>query len=149
MLGHPQFDTGVPVGAIEHEHNLLGGSGSCLTRKLGEFHLKGGNADGRGQMEERASRSGMDTADAGAPGKAVLHRGNASLANRRPDAAQQWLEADPMFVGCPQVHLRVRERHRHCLQQRSYLFLKVSCCSEAASAWRGRGTCRLCLSRCK
>jgi len=91
----------------------------------------------------------MDEADDVAPLKAVLHHRHRPLTDRRPDAPQQRLQADTMLVGRPQLDLGVREGGRHCLQQRSHFFLKLSCCSVLAKAWRGRGTCGLCLSRCR
>ena len=60
----------------------------------------------------------MDKADEVAPLEAVLDGGNRTLANRRPDPPEQRFEADPMFIGRPQLHLRMRERRRHGLQQR-------------------------------
>src|SRR5258708_38914897 len=51
----------------------------------------------------------MHTADQVAPGKAVLDRGDGALANRRPDAPQEWFQADAMLVSGPQLDLRVWE----------------------------------------
>jgi site-specific DNA recombinase len=53
------------------------------------------------------------------------------------------------YFGGPPLHLGVGKRGRHRLQQRPYLFLKSACCSASASAWRGRGACRLCWRRCR
>jgi hypothetical protein len=53
MLRHAQLDAGVPTGAIEHQHDLLAGTGSRLARKRGELDFKDGDADGGGQMKER------------------------------------------------------------------------------------------------
>ena len=81
VLGHAQPHAGVPARAVEDEHDLLLRAGSDLARECGEFDFEEGNADGGGQMEERAARGGMDEADEVAPGEAVPHR-------RRPGAAQ-------------------------------------------------------------
>jgi hypothetical protein len=54
-----------------------------------------------------------------------------------------------MLIGGPQFHLSTGKRGGHCLQQRSYFFLKVSCYSGSARACCGRGACWLCLSRCR
>ncbi len=83
----------------------LVGTGPDLAGELGQFDFKDGNADGGGQMEERATRGGMDEADEIAPGEAVLHDGDRALPDRRPDPAQQRLEADAMLVGRPQFDL--------------------------------------------
>ncbi len=149
MVRDPQAEAGVPACAIEHEHDLFGGAGSRLTRKFCQLDFKERDADRGGQMEEGAARGGMDKADKIAPSKAVLHGGDRTLADRRPDPAQQRLQADTMLVGRPQLDLRVGKGGGDCLQQRPQFFLKASCCSASASAWRGRGTCRLCLRRCR
>ena len=114
MVGDSQLDAGgFPAGPIEHEHDLLAGTGSDLARKFRQLHCKQGNADGGRQMEDGPTGGGMDEADQITPRKAVLHGGNGPLPDGRP----------------------------HAPQQRLYLFLKVSCCSASAKACRGRGTC--------
>ncbi len=118
MIRHAQMDAGVPAGAIQDEHNLLVGAGTDLAGERGQFHLKERNADGGSEMEDGPAGSGMDEAHEVAPGEAVLHGGDRTVADWRPDAAQQRLQADPMFVGRPQFDLRVGKRRRHCLQQR-------------------------------
>jgi hypothetical protein len=67
--------------------------------------------------------------------------------SRRPHPAQQRLEANAVFVGRPQLHAGLREGGGDLPQQGADVFLKVSCCAASASAWRGRGTCKLCLRR--
>jgi hypothetical protein len=134
VVGDPQPDARVPARPIEHEHNLLGGTGSRLTRKLGQLDFKDGNAHGRGQMKDGPTGGGMHKTDQVAPREAVLHGGNRTLTDRRPDAPQQRFEPDAMLIGGPQLHLGVGEGGRHRLQQRPYFFLKLSCCSASASA---------------
>jgi site-specific DNA recombinase len=53
------------------------------------------------------------------------------------------------YFGGPPLDLGMGERRGDRLQQRSEVCLKVSCCAGSASAWRGRGTCGLCLRRCR
>ena len=55
MVGDAQVDAGVPAGPVEHQHNLLAGSGADLAGECGEFHLKERDADGGGQMEDGAT----------------------------------------------------------------------------------------------
>lgn len=149
MLRHAEFDTGMPPCPIEHQHDLLLGTGFHLARELRQFDFKDGNADRRGQMEDGASGGGMDKADEIAPGKAVLDHGGGTLANRRPNLAQQRLQADTVFVGGPEFNRGVREGVSDCRYERAELFLNAVCCSASAMAWRGRGAWRLCLSRCR
>ena len=149
MVRYPQLDTGVPAGAIEDEDNLLLGASANLTRELGQLNLKDRNAHRRGQMKEGTPRGRMDKADEIAPGKAVLDHGGWTLANRRPNLAQQRLQADTVFVGGPEFNGGVREGVSDGPYERAELFLNAACCSASAKAWRGRGAWRLCLSRCR
>src|SRR5258708_15097659 len=150
MVGHAQRDTGMPARPIEHEHDLLAGTGSRLACEGGELHCKDRNADGgwqMGQMEEGPSRSGMDKADQRAPREAMLHGGHGPLPDRGPDPTPQRFEADPMFVGRPQLDRRVGKRGRYRLYEGTDLFLQVACCSASARASRGRWTCKRRLAR--
>jgi len=137
MVGHAQLDAGVPAGPIEDEHDLFSGTGPDLARERGQVHLKDRDTEGgwqMGQMKDRPTRGGMDKADEVAPGEAVLHSGSGALPDWRPDPPEQRLQTDPMFVGGPQLDLGSRKRGGDRLQERSSLFLQVSCCSAAASA---------------
>lgn len=134
VVGHAEFDAGMPPRTIEHQHDLLGGTGSGLACKLREFHLKDGNTDRRCQVEDRASGGGMHKPDQIAPGKAVLHRGDWPLTNWRPDLAEQWLQADTVFVGGPHFNLRLGERVSDGPYERAELFLNSVCCSRLARA---------------
>ena len=75
--------------------------------------------------------------------------GDGALANGRPDAAEEWFEANAMFIGRPQFHPCTRKRRRDLPHEGSYLFLKASCATGSACTCWGRGSCWLCLSRCK
>lgn len=119
VLRHPQFDTGMPACTIEHQHDLLAGTGPDLACEFGQFHFKDGNADRGRQMKDRAPRGGMDKADEIAPGEAVLYRGNWTLTNRRPDPTEQRLEADAVLVRRPQFDLRLGVGRSACLEQGS------------------------------
>jgi len=39
----------------------------------------------------------------------MAHGGDGALANRRPDAPQEWLQANALFIGRPQLDLRLWE----------------------------------------
>ena len=97
MLWHPQTHAGrFPARPIEHEDNLLAGTGSH-------------GAHAGGQMEEGPTRSRMHNANEVTPGEAMAHHGDGALADRGPHPTQQWLEADAMFIGRPPLDLRLRE----------------------------------------
>ncbi|HEV8193028.1 MAG TPA: hypothetical protein VGP82_16310 [Ktedonobacterales bacterium] len=94
VLGHPQAETRVPASPIQDEHDLFGGTRAGLARKGSQFHFEEGDADGRGQMEERAPRGGMDDADEVAPFETMAHGSQGALPNRCPDPTQEGFEAD-------------------------------------------------------
>ena len=103
VLGHTEAHAGMPTGTVEHEDDLLGGTGPDGTGKRGELHCKHGNADGRGQMQDGAPRGRVDKADEGAPGEAVAHQRHWSVANGRPDPPHHRLEPDAVFIDRPQL----------------------------------------------
>ena len=87
-------------------------------------------------MEQGPARGGMHKAHQIAPLVAVLHWRERTLPLRCPNATQDGFEPNAMFVGSPQLDLRLGKRRRHLLDQRPQLFLNASCA--AGSAW----TCR-------
>ena len=147
MLGHPQAHTAMPAGTVEDQDDLFVRASADLPGERGQFHLKERDRDTRGEMEQGPTRGRMDETHQVAPFEAVADWGEGPLANRRPDASEQRLEAATMFIGRPQLHLGSRKGGRDRPYKRADLFLKAACCSASARACRGRGTCRLCLAR--
>ena len=113
------MDAGVPTCPVKHEDDLLAGAGAHLTGEGGQLHLKERNADGRSQMKDRAAGGGMHKAHQIAPRIAMLDGGEGTLPIKTPDFVQDRLEADAVFVGRPQLDLRVREGRGDCAQQGS------------------------------
>src|SRR5260221_14134532 len=105
MLGHPEAHTRMPAGTVEHQDDVFVRAGAGLTGELCQLHFKERDGDTRGQVEEGPTGSRMDEAHQGAPFEAVAHWSAGTLANRRPDAPEQRLEANTMFVGGPHLHL--------------------------------------------
>ncbi len=146
VVGNAQVNAAMPARAVEDQDNLLGGTCSHLLGKRGQFHLKHGNADRGGQMEDRAARSGMDEADQVAPLVAMLDGGDGTLTVKTPHFVEDRFEANAVFIReihCPQLHLRLGKRRRHGAHQRPQLFLNASCWAGSAWTWRGRGRRRL------
>ena len=83
------------------------------TRGRGDFYFKERDVDGGGQMEDGATRGGMDKADEVAPFIAVLHRRERALPVKTPDLVRDRLEADAMLVHRPQFDPGVRKCRRH------------------------------------
>ena len=88
VLGDAQPHAGMPAGAVEDEHDLLGGAGAHRAAKGASSTSKRG-VDRRGEVEERAAGGGMDEPDQIAPDEAMLHEGDwvAAHSAPRPDAA--------------------------------------------------------------
>src|SRR6476620_1954479 len=139
----------MPAGAVEDQDDLFVWSCPGLAGKGGQLRLEEGDAHAGRQMEEGATRGGMDEAHQVAPGVAMLYRGNGALPDRRPDAAAERFQADAMLIRCPQFHCGVGKGDGNLAQQRSYLFLKASCAAGSACTCCGRGNCWLCLRRCR
>lgn len=140
MLGHAEFAAGMPASPVEDQHDLFGGPSADLAGELGQFHLKEGEVDRRGQVENRTPRGRVNEADEIAPGIAVLHWSHGTLTNWRPDPPQNRLEADAMLVDGPEFDGGAGEGGCYLPQERSELFLKASCSAALACTCRGRGT---------
>jgi hypothetical protein len=139
-------DAGVPAGAVQDADDLFGGTGADLAGEGRQLPLEEWDGDRGGQMgpmEDRASRSGMDAADAGAPLKAVLHRSRRALAVEAPDFVQNRLEANAVLVDRPQRDLGRGKGGGHRLDERPQFFLQAAGCWASAKTWRGRGLRRL------
>lgn len=123
VVGHAQFDARVPASAIQHQHDLLVGSGPRLLGESSELDLEDLDTHIRGEVEKGATRGGMDEADEVAPGEAVLYDGVESrTATRRPDAPEQRFEANSMLVGGPELDPGMGKRGGHLAQEWPYLF---------------------------
>lgn len=139
----------MPARAIEDEHKLFAWTGADLPRERRQLYLEQGNGDGGRQMEDGATRGWVDKADDIAPLVAVLHWRHWSLPYRSPNPPQNRFEADAVFVGGPQLDLRVRKGRRQASQEWTKLFLKAAWVAGSACVWCGRGTCGLCRRRCR
>ena len=118
VLGHAQALEACQPARSRTRTICLAGTRAHLAGKGGQLDLEERDAHAGRQMEEGASRGGMDEADEVAPGEAVLHEGDRALANRRPDATQERLEADAMLVGRPQLDRGVGKGGGDRAQQR-------------------------------
>ena len=126
VVRHAQALGAVPAGPIQHEHNLLVGTGSDCLGKGGEFRLEEGHAHRGGQMKDRAAGGGMDEADQVSPLVAVLDRSQGALAVKTPDLVQDRFEPNAVFIHGPQLNLRLREGCRDLAQEGAQTRLEVS-----------------------
>ena len=113
MLGHAQMEAAMPPRSVQHQDDLLLGTGSGRTGKRRQLCFEERDRDTSRQMKEGAAGGGMDKSHDVAPDKAMLHDRDWSLANGRPDPPLDWLEADTMLVGGPELHGAVGKGRRY------------------------------------
>ncbi len=140
MLGHLDPGTGVPAGAVEHEHDLFARPRAHLARERGQLSGEELHAHASGQEPDGAPRGRMDQARQVAPRIAMLDRGQGALAWKSPDALENGLQANAVFVERPGLDLGVREGRRDLAEERAEPPLKAACAAASACTWRGRGT---------
>jgi hypothetical protein len=118
---HAEPQARMPPSTVQDQHALFRRTRADLTGEGSEFHFKEGDTDAggqRGQMEDRVARGRMDKANEIAPGEAVAHWCERSLANRRPHATQERFQADTMLVHRPQLDAGGRVGSHHLSEQR-------------------------------
>ncbi len=72
VFRHAQLGAGIPTGAVRHEHDLSRGTRADGCGEGGEFGYEEFEADGGGEVKDRAPRGGMDEAHQIAPREAML-----------------------------------------------------------------------------
>ena len=125
--GTRSLRAGVPAGAVQDEHDLLGGAGADRAGEGGELDLEERDLTAGGQVEERPARGGLDEADEVAPFEAVLHRRDRPLPVEAPDLVQDGLQADAVLVGRPELDCGLGVGGRDRLDDRPELFLNAAC----------------------
>ena len=63
LLGHPELETGMPSRSVEHQHNLLTGTGSDFLGEGSEFDGKQLQVHTGRQMEDGPTRGRVDKTD--------------------------------------------------------------------------------------
>lgn len=139
MLRHLQLRRGVPASTIQHQHDLFLWAGTHCCSKGGQFRLKERDGDGGREVEDGATRGGLDKADQIAPLEAMLHWRERPLAVETPDLLEDRLQANAVFVDGPEFDLGVGEGGGNRLDERTEVFLKAACALASACTWRGRG----------
>ena len=124
MLGHAQPQAGVPAGPIQHEHDLLRRTRADLTGEGGELDFEERDADAGRQVKDRPARGGVHKADEIPPGEAVPHWRHRALPDGSPDAPEEWLQADAVFIGRPHLNARRRESGRDLLSAAASAFFE-------------------------
>jgi hypothetical protein len=139
VIGNLHLWTTVPACPIQDEDDLFPRSGACRFGERLQFDREDIGADAISQVPERAAGGGMGKGDQIAPIVARLNGRERALSRQRPDALEDRLQADAMFVSGPDLNFRVRIGGGQRAAQPSELFLKAACSSALAATWRGRG----------
>jgi hypothetical protein len=138
-LGHGERQ-GVVAGAVEDEDDDPVSPGAGLAREEGEGILEQFLADAGGKIPEALAGGRRDEGGDVEPLEAVVAAGDRALAARRPDPAEDRLQADPVLVGGEGLDRRAGMALRFLGDDLGELFLNATCSSgDAASACRGRG----------
>ena len=139
-LGHRETGAGVPAGAVEDEQDDPVAPGAGLAGEEREGVLEQRLVDAGREVPEALAGGRRDEGGDVEPLVAVMSAGDRALAARRPDPAQDRLQADPVLVGGEGLDCRAGMALRLLGDRLGKLFLNAACASGvAASAWRGRG----------
>ena len=130
----------MPAGIVELQHDALLRPGADRFGEVGEHELEVGLADVVGDVPHRAAGRRLDEARHIEPFEAMMADRHGPLANGRPYAARDRLQADAMLVRRPDLDLGVRMLAVLGGGGALELFLsRARSCSVAASGCCGRG----------
>ena len=141
-LGNLQVGLSVPAGVVEDENDDAVAPGSGLFGEGRQQRFEERLRDAVGNVPETFAGRGRDEGRDIEPFKAMMTMSDGAHAYRRPDAARDRLQPEPMLVGREGFDRKVRMRLRLLGDDVGKFFLKLSCsASLAAFGLRGRGAC--------
>lgn len=141
-VGDAEVVRPMPTGIVELQHDALGGASADILGKIGEDRLEHLFANRCGNVPYRLASRRFDEAGDIQPFEAVLAKRYGTLALPRPDAPDDRLQADAVFIGRPQLDGRLGMLKRLRLDGAFKLFLSAARSgSPAACGCRGRGFC--------
>ena len=130
----------VPTGIIELKHNALIGASADRFGKISKDELKQFLADGVGDVPHRASCRRLDKSCHVEPLETMMAESDRPLSDWCPHAPHDRLQADAVFIRCPQFDAGARMFVPLLVNRGLELFLSAARSSSvAASGWRGRG----------
>ena len=105
---HSQVLGSMPAGVVELQHDALVGPGARRSCEVGEHAFEVGLADAVGDVPDRATGGGLDEAGHIEPLEAMMPERNGTLADRRPHATRDRLQADAMLIARPDLDFGAR-----------------------------------------
>lgn len=131
MFGHPHSRTVMPVGTVQHQHNLFGWTRPDLMGEGFQLHREELDIDHRCQMPHHAPGGGMHKTDEVAPRIPMLDWSERLLGTLAGDSRQRSgllenrLEPDAMPIDGPQLDGRQWKGRCHLPKQRTQMLLEV------------------------
>ena len=98
----------VPAGIVELQHDALGGTRANRFGEVGKHEFEHLLGDGFGDVPHRPAGCGLNETRHVEPLETVMAKRDRTLADGRPDAPGDRLQADPMFIHRPQFDARPR-----------------------------------------
>ena len=139
-VGNPQVRRSVPARVVELQDDPLVGAGADVGGEVGQRELEQVLAYGVRDVPHRRARGWLDEAGDVKPFEAVVAKRDGPLADGRPDAARDRLQADAVFVRGPDLDDGAGTTGAFLRDGLVEFFLSSArSASPAALGWRGRG----------
>src|SRR5690242_205153 len=133
----------MPARAVEHEDDGLVGTGADLGGERRQERAEQRGVDAVGDEPHDLARGGSDEAVQIKPLVAVMAPGDGAAATRRPDLAQDRLQAEAVFIERPDFDRNRRFGTLEFADAGLELFLNRACSYRLALGLAGRGTWRV------
>jgi len=139
-LRNHQIRGDVPARAVEHQDDVLVGTGADLGGERRQQRAEQRGIDAVSDEPHDLARGGPDEAVQIEPLIAVMAAGGRTAAARRPDLAQDRLQAEAMFIERPNLDRNRRFAALELTDAGLELFLNRACSYRLALGLAGRGT---------
>jgi hypothetical protein len=139
-LRNHQIPGDMPARAVEHQDDVLVGTGADLGGERRQERAEQGGVDAVGDEPHDLARGGPDEAVQIKPLVAVMATGDGAAATRRPDLAQDRLQAEAVFIERPDLDRNRRFGTLEFADAGLKLFLNRACSYRLALGLAGRGS---------
>jgi len=139
-LRNHQIPGDMPARAVEHQDDVLVGTGADLGGERRQERAEQGGVDAVGDEPHDLARGWSDEAVQIKPLVAVMAPGNGAAATRRPDLAQDRFQAEAVFIERPDLDRNRRFGTLKFADAGLKLFLNRACSYRLALGLAGRGS---------